>query len=215
MAWQARRDTESDARSENPTLASGEIGVITDRNKVVVGDGSTAYQSLSALLPTGMILPFGGTTAPDGFLDCDGSAVSRTTYADLFAAIGTTWGTGDGSTTFNVPDLRGVGLRGSGQHGSRTKADTTAYDGGSVGNEQNDQMQQITGYWEATNVAASGLTAGGAYTKGAPVASNASGGSSNGARVDFDSADSTAQGGARTGDETRGATSSVLFLIKT
>src|SRR6185503_20590605 len=45
--------------------------------------------------------------APSGWLNCDGSAVSRTTYANLFAAIGTTFGAGDGSTTFNVPDLRG------------------------------------------------------------------------------------------------------------
>ena len=56
------------------------------------------------LVPTGTILPFAGTTAPSGYLLCDGSAISRTTYADLFAVIGTIYGTGDGSTTFNVPD---------------------------------------------------------------------------------------------------------------
>lgn len=55
----------------------------------------------------GVIFPFGGTVAPASFLMCDGSAVSRTTYAALFATIGTTFGTGDGSTTFNVPDMRG------------------------------------------------------------------------------------------------------------
>lgn len=59
------------------------------------------------LLPAGSIVQFGATTAPAGWLLCDGAAVSRTTYAVLFAAIGTTWGTGDGSTTFNVPDHRG------------------------------------------------------------------------------------------------------------
>lgn len=58
-------------------------------------------------ISAGAIFPFGGSTAPDGFLMCDGSAVNRETYADLFAAIGTTYGVGDGSTTFNVPDLRG------------------------------------------------------------------------------------------------------------
>ena len=52
----------------------------------------------------GMIKPFAGTTVPTGYLLCDGSAVSRTTYADLFTAIGTTYGSGDGSTTFNLPD---------------------------------------------------------------------------------------------------------------
>ena len=51
-------------------------------------------------------------TAPSGYLKCNGAAVSRTTYADLFAIIGTTHGSGDGSTTFNVPDLRGEFVRG-------------------------------------------------------------------------------------------------------
>ena len=64
--------------------------------------------------PAGVIMAFAGTAAPTGFLSCDGSAVSRTTYATLFAAIGTTWGSGDGSTTFNVPDLRGMFVRGTG-----------------------------------------------------------------------------------------------------
>lgn len=55
----------------------------------------------------GMILMYGGSTAPRGWLLCNGQAVGRTAYAALFAAIGTTFGAGDGSTTFNVPDLRG------------------------------------------------------------------------------------------------------------
>lgn len=61
---------------------------------------------------TGTVLPFAGAAAPDGWLLCHGQAVSRATYAVLFAAIGTTYGAGDGSTTFNVPDLRGEFVRG-------------------------------------------------------------------------------------------------------
>ena len=57
-------------------------------------------------VPTAAIIPYGSITPPTGYLFCDGSAVSRTTYADLFTAIGTTFGVGDGSTTFNIPDLR-------------------------------------------------------------------------------------------------------------
>lgn len=57
--------------------------------------------------PAGIIMPFAGTVAPQGCLFCDGSAVSRTTYAALFEVIGTTYGEGDGSTTFNIPDLSG------------------------------------------------------------------------------------------------------------
>lgn len=56
---------------------------------------------------TGTVLPFAGSTAPTGWLLCHGQAVSRTTYAALFAAIGTVYGVGDGTTTFNLPDLRG------------------------------------------------------------------------------------------------------------
>lgn len=59
------------------------------------------------LAAAGMIFDYAGSTAPTGFLFCDGSAVSRTTFARLFAVIGTTFGSGDGSTTFNLPDLRG------------------------------------------------------------------------------------------------------------
>ena len=57
--------------------------------------------------PAGIVMPFAGSVAPQGYLLCDGSAVSRDTYSALFAAIGTVYGAGDGSTTFNVPDLSG------------------------------------------------------------------------------------------------------------
>jgi len=55
----------------------------------------------------GVIVAFGGSTAPSKWTLCDGSAISRTVYSELFSIIGTTYGTGDGTTTFNVPDLRG------------------------------------------------------------------------------------------------------------
>jgi microcystin-dependent protein len=65
-------------------------------------------------LPTGGVSMFAGATAPDGWLLCDGTAVSRTTYARLYGVIGTTYGSGDGSTTFNLPDLRGRAPYGKG-----------------------------------------------------------------------------------------------------
>lgn len=55
-------------------------------------------------VPTGLILPYGGSTTPEGFLLCNGATINRTTYANLFNAIGTTYGAGDGSTTFNLPN---------------------------------------------------------------------------------------------------------------
>jgi microcystin-dependent protein len=62
---------------------------------------------LAPTTPTGIIFMYPSTTIPTGYLACDGAAISRTTYATLFAVTGTTYGVGDGSTTFNLPDLRG------------------------------------------------------------------------------------------------------------
>lgn len=72
----------------------------------------------------GMVITYAANTAPTGWLECDGSAVSRTTYAALFAALGTAWGVGDGSTTFNLPDLRGEFVRGW-DHGKGTDSGRT------------------------------------------------------------------------------------------
>lgn len=63
-------------------------------------------------VPPGAVMAFAMSTPPDGWLECNGQAVSRTTYAALFAAIGITFGEGDGATTFNLPDLRGEFIRG-------------------------------------------------------------------------------------------------------
>ena len=67
---------------------------------------------LVSFIPSSMIVPFATATLPAGWLLCNGAAVSRTTYAALFSILGTTYGVGDGSTTFNLPDLRGQFLRG-------------------------------------------------------------------------------------------------------
>lgn len=80
----------------------------------------------------GLIYPYAGSTAPTGYLMCDGAAVSRITYADLFEAIGTTYGAGDGETTFNVPDLRGRVPLGS----------STDYALGSTGGEASHTLQE-------------------------------------------------------------------------
>lgn len=72
------------------------------------GTGATTAKQARANLevePIGTIFAFAGNTIPSGYLPCNGSAISRETYADLFAVIGTTYGTGDGSTTFTLPNL--------------------------------------------------------------------------------------------------------------
>lgn len=81
------------------TAASGQVYVADGLGS---GDWSTPPS-----LPTAVVLPFAGSVEPSGWLFCYGQAISRTTYATLFTVISTTFGTGDGSTTFNVPDLRG------------------------------------------------------------------------------------------------------------
>lgn len=81
----------------------------THLNTIPIANGgtgqSTAANAWRALIPAGIMEMYAGSSAPVVYLECDGAAVSRTTYAALFAAISTTWGAGDGSTTFNLPDL--------------------------------------------------------------------------------------------------------------
>lgn len=87
-------------------------------------------------VPTAAIFAFPATTIPSGYLECDGSAVSRTAYADLFAIIGTSYGVGDGSTTFNLPDYRGEFLRGfdNGANNDPDAATRTDRGDGTTGN---------------------------------------------------------------------------------
>lgn len=68
--------------------------------------------AIARAVPAGVCVPFGGEKAPAGWFPCNGAAVSRTAYAQLFGAIGTVYGAGDGSSTFNLPDMRGEFLRG-------------------------------------------------------------------------------------------------------
>ena len=73
----------------------------TQTSKNFTGQFMTGIQGLN----TGLVIPWGSASIPSGFLECNGQAVSRSTYSALFAVISTTYGSGDGSTTFNVPDL--------------------------------------------------------------------------------------------------------------
>ncbi|MBP3766545.1 MAG: tail fiber protein [Bacilli bacterium] len=87
--------------------------------------------------PIGTIISYSTTNVPDGYLECNGQAVSRTEYAALFEKIGTTYGGGDGSTTFNVPNLRGEFLRGAG-----TNSRTSQGSGSAVGTHQDATIHQ-------------------------------------------------------------------------
>ena len=109
------------------TWVTGEVPTAAIMN-LHVRDNMTYLDTLP-LVPPGVIAAHGSVTPPSGWLVCDGTAVNRTTYAALFAIVGGTWGAGDGSTTFNLPDLRGRVLIGAGT-GSGLSARTHATAGG-------------------------------------------------------------------------------------
>lgn len=84
-------------------------------------------------MPVGVVVPFAGSSSPAGWQLCYGQAISRTTYAGLFSTIGTTYGSGDGSTTFNVPDLRGRVVAGEDDMGGTAASRLTAGGSGITG----------------------------------------------------------------------------------
>lgn len=120
-------------------LCPGGRSILTAANdRAVVRADTTANMVIVDFIPAGGNVPpgsitdFAGSSLPGGWLECDGAAVSRTTYAGLFAAISTNWGTGDGSTTFNLPDFRGRARVGK---GTGTLAETVAAASVSTGND--------------------------------------------------------------------------------
>jgi microcystin-dependent protein len=106
-------------------------------------------------MPAGIIVPYAGASLPAGFLNCNGAAVSRTTYSALFAALGVTWGAGDGSTTFNLPDLRGRALIGVGT-GSGLTARALAASGGEEAHQLSvlelaSHLHKFNQFWDDTS----------------------------------------------------------------
>jgi microcystin-dependent protein len=95
--------------------------------------------------PIGTVIDWAGAgTPPATYLECDGTAISRVAYSDLFNVLGTTWGSGDGSTTFNLPDLRRRATIGAGGTGSATISNSV----GSVGGEENHTLTKQEGKCE-------------------------------------------------------------------
>ena len=111
------------------------------------------------MAPAGMVSGFARTSAPTGWLKCNGAAVSRTSYADLFAAIGTDWGAGDGFNTFNVPDLRGEFIRGldDGRGIDAGRVPGSAQKGSLATIDENGTDNTITSVIAASSQSAAGL----------------------------------------------------------
>ena len=125
----------------------------------------------AATVPTGGVMSYIAATAPTGWLLCDGAAVSRTTYADLFTVISTTYGAGNGSTTFNVPNLKGrvpVGL-----DSTQTEFDALAETGGAKTHTLT--TNQIPSHsHNVQDVGGTASVAGGAFVEGITTASDRS-----------------------------------------
>ena len=96
------------------------------------------FAKLLDTTPIGKIVMYAGSSAPRGWLLCQGQAVSRTTYAKLFSVIGTTYGSGDGSTTFNVPDMRGRSPLGVGN------GDATGHTNHTLGQKGGEETHTLT-----------------------------------------------------------------------
>ena len=129
------------------TLAATAITATTATTANLATNATTAANGV----PVGTIISYAGSTvqgyAGDNWVFCDGGALSRTDYPDLFKAIGNSWGSGNGSTTFNVPDLRGMFMRGWSNDGNadpdkatRTATHTGGNTGNQVGSYQADQL---------------------------------------------------------------------------
>ena len=185
--------------------ASGSSGQV-----LTSGGGSAAMTwTTPGIDPSGVILMYGGASAPSGYVLCDGTSYSRTgTYANLFAAISTTYGSVDGSH-FNVPDLRGVFARGAGTNGTLLDATGAAFTS-TLGTGQNDAFQ---GHYHSFS------------SYGISVTSNTTtdvmGISSNTTNNNFTATDTPAQnpitgsnGTVRIANETRPANVSVTYIIK-
>lgn len=146
--------------------------------------------------PAGMIIPFAGPAEniPEGWLLCDGSAISRSDYSNLYNAIGVCWGTGDGTTTFNLPDLRGMFLRGvSGESGNDEDAesrvlltDNGGNTGNNVGSYQGDAIRNITGLVNGSGISWPDIWGEGAFETMTSAGGHSNSSSGNGRAFSFD-----------------------------
>jgi microcystin-dependent protein len=208
--------TATDARAgivELATNAETQTGTDTARAVTPAGLASAAV----LFVPPGAVMPFAMNTAPSGWLAANGSAVSRTTYAALFAAIGTTYGAGNGSTTFTLPDLRGYFVRGSGTNSDGVAAGTFGAkqaDGlishthsGTTGNDSPDHTHSTT---FRNNAESTGLGSPSATGGTLSTAAYSSGGASARHQHDFTTSSQSPAGTT----ETRPCNIALLYCIK-
>ena len=138
----ATQATVATANIDDDAVTNAKLADDAVNTDQIADDAVTAAKVADALqtllTPTGSLVPFAGSSAPTGWLFCYGQAVSRTTYSALFTALGTTYGSGDGSTTFNLPDLRGRVIAGKDDMGGASANRLTDQTGGLNGDTLGD-----------------------------------------------------------------------------
>ena len=160
---------------------------------------------VGSVIPSGTIAPFGGGTVPAGWMLCDGTAISRTTYSALFAAVSTTYGVGDGASTFNLPNAQGVFLRGA---GSQTISSITY--SATRGTKQGDSMQGHRHGWRGNKT----INYAGGGTSNAITEVNSANYPSNDDQMILSPSVDGSNGTPRIDIETRPANIGVNYIIK-
>jgi len=201
------------------TAATGDV-LFNSSTTSFQGYNGSAWGELAAGVPVGTILTFAANNPPSGFLECNGAAISRSTYASLFGIVSTTYGVGDGSSTFALPDLRGQFVRGW--------DNSAGVDSGrSFASSQTDQnknhthttdSQSLTGsvsHLSAT-LAQNPGSASGVFSKGssASAVGAPSGGSGSAAALGFDGTHSHTISSSGGGTEARPKNIALMYVIK-
>ena len=204
--------------AQRPTAATGQIRFNSTTTEFEGYNGS-AWGGLASGVPTGTILAHAANTPPTGFLECNGSNISRSTYATLFSTISTTFGVGDGSSTFALPDLRGQFIRGWANTGS-TDASRV------FGSTQTDQNKNHTHTTDSTSLTGgirkisegfgAGGSATGVFTKTQDGTNSITGSSSTSpvGGVDFDGTHTHTISSSGGGTEARPTNLALMYIIK-
>ena len=204
--------------AQRPTAATGQIR-FNNTTTEFEGYNGSAWGGLASGVPVGTILAHAANTPPTGFLECNGSNISRSTYATLFSTISTTFGVGDGSSTFALPDLRGQFIRGWANNGS-TDASRV------FGSTQTDQNKNHTHTTDSTTLTggirkiSEGFLAGGSatgvFTKTSDGNNSITGSSSTSpvGGVDFDGTHTHTISSSGGGTKARPTNLALMYIIK-
>ena len=198
------------------TYVNGSAPALSASN---LNNNESKVDELDAALGTliGSMVMYAGSSAPSGWLLCNGQAVSRTTYSALFTAIGTTWGVGNGSTTFNVPDMREAAPVGVGTfsavtgttHGTQVAADVYTLGQFKDDQGQSHQHRPIDDAIIQSIEVERSISASGVFTP-----CNGSGASINNSRNTGSPIIDSVGGTPRNGTVTRGKRIGLNFIIK-